>query len=840
MKTFDIPRILLHAFRATFLPERGFFCGLRVLICALCVGTAGAAIATIPDVSGPTRPGGVFMATETPSVTTKGGEPWALHDWRGREVRTGIAPDNGLVSLYGIPCGYYVFAGSGGGEISNVIVVPDPALRRPDPDGTICADTAFSWLAAPHQFTLPKGIGDSFEHVANLMRIAGLTRVRERLSWGSVQPSGDMPPDWGKFGENARRLKERGIAVCDVFHSAPAWTKPIAKLPGDFAALYRFCRDAAHDLDATEAWEFWNEQVEGFAPEPAWDYAAAMKAAALGFRAGRPEVKVLNGSLCKPPNDYDRACYASEIGKYTDIHNIHAYLSLQDYPSTLDERRAFADAAGEGGKAMWLTELGTMALGPGMLPGRNRAERTFSPEQEILNAEFFPKSQALAALEGMDRSYYFVFAAYSEDGGKKEFSIIRRDGTPAPAFAAISTMTDKLAGLALKGEMEAPDGVRAFLYEAPDGGQTVLFWSVSDLDAATRAHPVWRLDGLFERDFAIPAPDGEYTVTDLCGTPSQATAANGALRLQSIRYPQYVEGLRGLSVAKPAKPRGRPMRYSPAPDEDLSVVIRAEVSKEDFEIGGLKSVAQLLAPKGHISFEVWNLSDKEKRGALRCLSGGTLAMPDGEVVLPPMGMARVEAIYEPTAGEAKPTLRVDGVFDGKRSTPVAIPVESMVDFLATCEAVDVGADDPANWARNDSADEYSCERDGDAVKFRVKWNAKADQWFYPKLALRPEGGMDGAEFLVFEAKSEQPGGKNGYSTQNYWLDAADGVSARHDLAPTGTEWTRYRIPLRQPLKPSTGKPVLEPRDIAAIRLGGNPWGRELFYWVRNVRVLKRL
>jgi hypothetical protein len=205
-----------------------------------------------------------------------------------------------------------------------------------------------------------------------------------------------------------------------------------------------------------------------------------------------------------------------------------------------------------------------------------------------------------------------------------------------------------------------------------------------------------------------------------------------------------------------------------------------------------------------------------------------------------MGMAQVETIYEPTAGEAKPTLRGVGVFDGKRSSPVAIPVESMVDFLATCEAVDVGADDPANWTRNDSADEYSCERDGDAIKFRVKWNAKADKWFYPKLQLRPEGGMAGAEFLVFEAKSEQPGRANGDSTQNYWLDTADGRSARHDLPPTGTEWTRYRIPLRQPPKPSTGKPVLEPRDIAAIRLGGNPWGRELFYWVRNVRVLKRL
>ena len=868
MKTFEDTRLVPPAPRATCLPGLGALCGLGVFLCAVCAGAAGGGAPggtgqqAYNNKTGPGGTGGVFTTAETPAVATKGGDYWALHDWRGREVRAGIAPEGGLVTLPGLPCGYYVFAGAGGGEISNVIVVPDPAKRRDDPAGTICADTALSWLAAPQWFDLPESFGDSFEYVAELLRLAGLRRVRERMSWGTVQPSGDAPPDWGNFGENARRLKERGIAVCDMFQSAPEWTHRIAKLPGDFAALFRFSADCARELDATDAWEFWNEQIEGFAPEPVWDFAAAMNAAALGFRAGNPGALVLNGSLCKAPgNDYDRLLYENEIGKYTDVRNIHAYLPLSLYADRIGKMREFAEKTGEGGKAIWLTELGTMALGPGLLPGRNRAERTFTPEQEILNAEFFPKSQALAAMEGVDRSYYFVFAAYSEDGGSKEFSIIRRNGTPAPAFAAISTMTDKTAGFALVGELDAPEGVRAFLYEdsgrlddlatadlaksasphaaKPGKNQTVLFWSESDMDFASREKPVWRLDGLNERDFALPAADGEYTLTDLCGTPSRVAAAGGSLRLKSIRYPQYVEGLHGLRAAKPAEPRGRPVRYAPAPDEDLSVVIRAEVSKEDFAIGGIKSVAQLLAPEGRIAFEVWNLSETPKRGFLRCLSGGALEMPEGEIELPPMGMARVDALYAPPKGEEAPVLRVDGLFGGKRSTPVVIPVQPMGDFFATCEEVPVRADDPANWTRNDSADEYSCERDGDEVKFRVKWNAKADKWFYPKLRLRPEGGMDGAEFLAFEARSEQPGRANTFTTQQYWLDTADGRSARHDLPPTGTGWTRYRIPLRQPVDPSTGLPKLVPGEVSAIRLGGNPHGSELVFRFRNMRILSK-
>lgn len=794
---------------------------------------------------GPERAGGVFPIGEQPRVWCEPNAGWVLSDWRGRVVRRGRAESDGCVSLDGLSCGYWTL--KAGGDAFTVVVVPDPAARRSDDDGFICVDSALSWISKPQFFDCPWYGGDTFRHVADLMMFAGIRRTRERLNWGEVQSSGDAPCEWSYYGENARRLKERGIGVCGMFQSAPKWTRPIMKLPGDFAALYRFCEAAARDLDAMEAWEFWNEQIEGFAPESAWDYAAALKVASLGFRAGNRNAKILNGSLCFLPNEYDAMLFANDIGKYIDVLNIHSYPSLADYPVRFGGRRRFFDSLGEEGKAIWTTECGTMALGEPLFPGRNRKERRFSPEQELLLAEFYPKSQALMMMEGVARNYFFVFGAFGENGGKKDFSVIRRDGVPAPAFAAITTATDKLAGMRLLGEMVAPDGIRAFLFEdrfshkdhKENKGQAVLFWSVSPLDAASSASPVRTVDPLCETAFSLAVPDGDYAVTDLCGTPYAVAAKDGCLDLVSTRFPQYVEGLRGLSAAKPARNSGRPMRYAPGADEDLSVVVRAVPDSRDFQIGGIKSVAKLLKKRGRVAFEVWNLSSREKRGSIQAIGdvGNALKIPNGGIAVPPMGCTRVEAVFTPEA-EGRQRLEIQGVFGGKRTSKTVLDIEPLGTFIRNCVRMPLAADEPGNWCRNDSADEYECVKEDGGVKFAVRWNKDADKWFYPRYSFVSGENAAGARFLIFEAKSVQTGGENRYVCQNYWLDVTnESASVRHDLPPTGTEWTRYCIDLAPCVNPRTGKVDFDVAAMTGFRVGGNPAKRELTFWIRNVKLL---
>ena len=789
-----------------------------------------------PPAHGPERAGGVYPVGETPRVWCTPSSEWTLSDWGGRTVRRGTASTDGCVVLKGLPCGYWTV--NAAGEAFTVVVVPDPESRPADKDGFLGVDSALSWISKPQFLACPWYGGDTFRYVADLMRFAGVRRARERLSWGDVQPDGKLPPAWSYYGENARRLKDRGIAVCGMFQSAPKWMEKMMKLPADLSELYRFCEVAAKDLDAMDAWEFWNEEVEGFAPEPAWDFAAAMKAAALGFRAGRPEVKVLNGSLCFMTNDYDRALFKNEMGKYIDVVNIHSYPALSDYGQRFGARREFFESVGEGGKAVWVTECGTMAMGRPGLPGRNRKERRFTPDQELLLAEFFPKSQALMMMEGMARNYFFVFGAFCEDGGRKDFSVIRRDGFPAPAFAAISTAHDKLAGRKLVGELDVAEGCRAFLFAAPDGSQTVLFWAVSPFDSASMQNPVSEATPLCETDLRLAVPAGRYTVTDLCGTPSERKAQEDGLLLGATRFPAYVEGLRGLVAAKPAKAPGAARRYEPVKDEDLSVVVRADLDRRDFMIGGVKSLARLMHGEGRIAFEVWNLSSEPRSGTVAAFSGGALRLDREKIDIPPMGCTHVKAIYVPD-GDGTRHLVVRGVFGGRKTSALSIDIEPMGDFFRNCEVVRLAADDPANWVRNDSADECECVKADGGVKFSVRWNKEADKWFYPRYVFADGEDSAGAEFLLFEAKSAQAGVENRYVCQNYWLDLKSGEGVRRDLPPTGTEWTRYCLDLGSVMNIRTGKVDFNPAMMKGFRIGGNPCGGELSFWIRNVRLLKQ-
>ena len=156
------------------------------------------------------------------------------------------------------------------------------------------------------------------------------------------------------------------------------------------------------------------------------------------------------------------------------------------------------------------------------------------------------------------------------------------------------------------------------------------------------------------------------------------------------------------------------------------------------------------------------------------------------------------------------------------------------------------ADGPLNaisfegYNANDTFTNGGAEKDEEGVKFTVRWNKEADRWFYPKYSLAPGEDPTGALFLVFEAKSVQADGGNKYVCQNYWLDSKSGsFSVRHDLPPTGTEWTRYCLDLSAVENPRTGKVDMQVEKLGGIRLGGNPAAKELSFWVRKAYLLKR-
>lgn len=809
----------------------------------------GAAFAVLLDAPG-------HVCLEGRAVTASGGKPgtqWALLDWRGRDTGvTGVFDDGGASPLPPLGSGYYrmvVEQAATGADARSILaslaVVSENDGPLQGPDSFYGIDSAQSWAASPERFLCPWNGGDTFRTVSDLVQLAGFRHVRDRLRWTEVErtPGG---LDYGKYMRNAELLHERGMDVSGMFHDCPPWAGRARKLPTDLCVVYSFCARLASDFGGRMGdWEFWNEPDKGFAPEPVWDYAAALKAAYLGFKAGAPGMTVLHGAVCQPPDgDYIRALYDNDAAKFSDAVNYHTYNPPSSYRSMFGRMRRFLQDCGAEGRPIWITESGTNQEGLSTRPGAMPEFMAHSPEQELVVAEFYPKSQIAFQMTGVSRNYFYTFSPTSERAGKKDWGVMRRDGTVKPVFSAMATMLRETARASLAGQIRTESGLRAYLFDRPDGLQTMVFWAESKVDnsggADARQDPSREMR--IELSPSKSPSDGEsgetdcFRLVDMCGVEGVVARQSDEtkLLLRASRYPSYLTGRFGLKADVQPIPVGVLHPYVPSPDEDLTVVVRAELAPEDFEITNRKTHAMLKGKSGRIRLVVWNLGDGPKTGRLEVEGGSLTGLPESISLgcrgAPP---AVCDVAYEPPQGADSSVLfSVHGVFDGKRSSRLAIPMIPS-DLFANCVSVPLDWKNPARWNRNTSADTWSVGWDDaeKAIRFHVSWkDSFSDRWFFPVLPLRlPEESLDGAVAVRFSVKSAQDKVENDFNTSLFMIVDRNGSDSFVDFPEPADEW--------------------EPRfaflgansnlgGATAIRIGGNPRGNVLTYWIRDVEILK--
>ena len=832
---------------------------VATLCIVLCADSALSSAVTTP------APGWTFTEDESPvfvlcpsSFVLDGGgadSAFTVLDWRGNEVRRGEWPADGRLELAPLPPGYYRVEPAG---FDFCVVRRDPCRN---PDSPFAVDSALSHRA--ETFDCPWYDGDTFRVVCELMRKCGVAQTRERMVWKGMNPEPGVFT-YRRWLDNAAHLRANGLITTGIFAGTPAHAggeEPGRRqLPTDLMALYTLMTNAVPTFgDAYNAWGFWNEPDLQMVPEPVWEYVAAFKAFALAVRASDPAKPVLLGALADVPDqDFGGCLAANEFPKYADIFNIHTYLEPSRLPGWNAALRDFLAQCGRPDWAVWLTEFGTNLEGDSTADGVRSGLKAHSPEQEMVWAEWYPKAAIIAQSLGIDRSWLFLFGCYNERGGRKDWGTMRRDGSVKPIHAAISALTGELGDARMLGEVKVGEGVRAFLYEKPvcadipgsagilpadtAARQTLVFWSVSEIDTATQGpvHP----KGALERPFSIrlnpsrPAAraSGEAAaLADLMGSPITAPipAADGTLALVAERYPQYLTGDLDLVPDIPAAPRGRIIRYEAAPGEDLTVVVRPKLSA-DFEIAGHKSRAELASETGAISVELWNFSAEEKRGRL-VVEGGAASCAPSEtpesIVLPAWGHVAIPYRYAPSAdAPLDATLEFRFESEAGVSTAARVPVFDRHRFLASCKVVPLALEDPTAWRRNDSGQTYRCAYDEKekAVRFDVGWTGETGPWFMPWHDLKlPEESLEGAKMIEFEVKSEQDKVENDYNSAVFLPAWADGRTQNIHYPPPGFNWEVRRVAL----PPDAG-------GIISFRLGGAPRGRRLTFWIRNVRLLK--
>jgi hypothetical protein len=278
--------------------------------------------------------------------------------------------------------------------------------------------------------------------------------------------------------------------------------------------------------------------------------------------------------------------------------------------------------------------------------------------------------------------------------------------------------------------------------------------------------------------------------------------------------------------------------YVPKADEDLSVIIRVDLNTNDFEIAWQKTCAVLKGDTGRMRLQVWNMGDTAKTGRIAVSSGTFSGLPD-VISLGPRGTPpeTFDCVFSPSDdGASDPKLIFTGIFGGKRSSRLVMPVRLEKRFLSSCEKVVLDCSSPKEWGKNTSADSFCATWDAaeHAIRFDVEWkNQNVDRWFYPVYKLKlPRENLVGADMIQFEVKSDQNKVENDFAASNLMLVFGDRPRAKtflHYSAPLGS-WEKRYVELAN----------VDPlANVVAIRLGANPKGTRCSYWIRNLTILKK-
>jgi len=764
---------------------------------------------------GSAAPGHVFIEGEELAFALVPGAGEALPeelqvvDYHG-EVVARPTPQEKLV-LPALPRGYYELR-AGTRKLTSWAVVPDPDSRVPG-DSRLATDCAHSWLIRSP---------DQYGPASELLRRAGFRWVRERLSWGEVEPERGKFL-WGKYDQTADEESRRGIRVYQIFHNIPAWARADRNwkaYPDDLRDVFHFARAAAeHFKGRIQAWEIWNEaDIPGFSEELGDEYAAFHKAAALGFRAGDPDVKVLMVSLAMGPGKFADDIFLNGIAPYTDIYNWHIYARPQDYPARAQAHLALMARHGLSRWPMWLTEAG--------IPLRDR-DGGLSPEDERRQAEFIPRSYVYSLASGVDKHFWFVFPYYLENG--IDFGSLNPDLTPKPGYVALSTITYALGRGDYRGRLEVGrESAHVHVFDRGDGSQAAVCWSE---------------EGAMEVD--LPVSGKSVTLLSLVGTPTLRPIAGGTLRLTLKAEPFYLllpEGeFRGVVPPSP-----RPEAAKPALTTDLpGLVLRwrfpagtAQKQSESYVLPANETAK--------LELQIYNLGTEAFSGqvVLSVPEGWEVHEEAGPIRLAPLDRAVRELSLIPRWNGSVEPQRLGAVVQSgdRRSTPALATVRLDLRTLEPGERLPLELSQPAAWSDNISGNgtmSHAAGPDG-GVRFDFRFTAPGDRWAYPFAVFEPPLDLSGYDGLRLEYRCDTEAPDSRVRVQLVEPSGAAYYTAA-GFRP-GTQWQTATVLFADLVhgswSPADANGKLDLDRLAALRVGVNTPRDTLSLEVRNIEAVR--
>lgn len=296
--------------------------------------------------------------------------------------------------------------------------------------------------------------------------------------------------------------------------------------PRDLKSVYRFFATASARFPrAIAGWEIWNEADGSFYQGPPEEFAAYVKAAALGIWRGNPQARVVLGGWANYPTPWLQQVFASGVGDYYQVYGLHYYGNLANLWTFLHAHQEVLKAQGLT-RPIWITEMGESAAQP------------------RLQASYQWQGLPLGVIGGADRVFSFLLPSYEE--GPTSYGLLNPDGSPRPAYTGLALLIRTLGEATPLGFVVFPGGGLGLLF---DTGETLALvaWT-GEMETVT-----------------LPGRNLEVQVQG--GSVYRLTAEGDQTKVTLFSSAQIIRGLSGPPTGLiPVRPG--PSRVSvPAPSE---------------------------------------------------------------------------------------------------------------------------------------------------------------------------------------------------------------------------------------------------------------------------------
>ena len=790
--------------------------------------------------------GAVFTRNQTPSFIMRDlGQKYypiayEIRDWQGKVITEGTWRDSKLKIASCLPLGYYrlILKNPNITGDRSFAIVPELKERKNIRNEffSLYSGAAIGGKNIDAHFRN----ADSSEMMCQLIELAGIHYVRDGFSWEGCNSAKNVFNYNTPQGRMGVIYQAHGIQCMNMTVRAPQWTKVVSsKLPDDLLALYKaFANFASSQKKYATEWEFWNEpDLTVNAPAPVWHYAACLKAAALGTSSGDPSAIFTNGGLSNMNGYYENILIQNGICNYIDAFNLHTYNSPSRYKWYVGWARRLLKEAGHEDMPIIFTETSTEAEGKTesiieyckIKNGIPQKLGRHSIRQEMLLAEFYPKSMLAFMKEGVARAYFFFFAPYNEREGSKDWGVMRRDGTVKPVYGAMSSMTWLLANARYIGNVYLGENFSGHLLKRYDGKDILVFWSNSPLDQNFEYLTVDKTESLCERELVIPGVSGDCILFDLFGKGENVSPISGTLHLMASRYPAYLIGKITIPVVEAGKPLPSVVRRKQSREIDSTIVFDAYLNNDDFGIMDQNTTAFLKKNEGRMELVVYNFSKEKKLGRVIVSGGNLIGIPEN-LELQPFEKKIIKCIYTPLENKFRTILKLHGVFKEKTTSSLAIPVISEQFLLNDCFSSLVKAEQPKFWRKNSSGKmDISVDTEENCIRFDTAFKQTQGKWAYPEYILQNGESLKGAYMISFEIRSQQDTIENRGGAGLYL--ASETKEQYFKIVPPTHTWEERRVYLSTPNFP------LE--EVCKIRIGGNPLGQKYTVWLRNVKIYRK-